>query len=74
MTMIIFYLTIIYKLREQIKKLNTQIVTIYTQNKMISNQMLFQVGNYIGEKQTSSRLKEWNMFQIFSCHLISICF
>ncbi len=19
-------------------------------------------------------LKEWNMFQIFSCHLISICF
>ncbi len=21
-----------------------------------------------------ARLKEWNMFQIFSCHLISICF
>ncbi len=22
----------------------------------------------------SAILKEWNMFQIFSCHLISICF
>ncbi len=30
--------------------------------------------NISEENSFTSGLKEWNMFQIFSCHLISICF
>ncbi len=33
-----------------------------------------QVLNWESKAKHVENLKEWNMFQIFSCHLISICF